>query len=132
MTMDRGNLLQATALYNEANAITHALAVIDRNATITAVTLTATIPPGPATPPPPGEGGDEPPPPPEPMLTQDTVTVSTEGLAYPPQMLAAIKAQLQARYTEISAELTALGVAPVAAMAAAPQARQPQARPKGR
>lgn len=87
--MNRTDLPQATSLYQRAVEIEEALGVIDRAGTITAVTIT----PKEAT----GEGVGE-------------RIVSTIGLQYPPQMIEAIRTQLEERLAAINHELADLGV----------------------
>jgi len=89
----RSDIDHVRELIAEYNEIVLALEVIDDNGTITAVTLTT-----------PGvEAGtmDQPP---------RSETVSTQGLVYPPQMITAIKLQLETRRDAINGELAALGV----------------------
>lgn len=89
--MNRADLGRATDLYQQAQEIDRALGVIDEKGTITAVTIT---PPG------------------DPQWA-DARTVSTAGLAYPPQMMDAIRTQLEDRLAAIHGELTTLGVTDV-------------------
>lgn len=95
MAISRNELFEAAELQTESMQIQQALGVIQLGATITTVTLTV---PGPDNP-----------------STMDNlpgpVTVSTVGMAYPPQMLAAIHGLLQSRYDAIVKRLGELGVA---------------------
>lgn len=92
--MDPANIQQAATLFQESQQIDRALDVIDHDGTITAVTLTAM-----------------------PFSEEHTrdvsVVVPTVGLAYPPQMIAAIRVQLEERREAINHDLSEIGVAPV-------------------
>lgn len=83
--MELANLARATQLYQDLREIQRAVDVIDAGGTILAVTMSG--PTGPA-------------------------FIPTVGLTYPPQMMAAIKAQLDARRAAINQELTEMGVTP--------------------
>jgi hypothetical protein len=96
--MDPANIRRAAELYAEMRQIERAVEVIDANGTIIAVTL---------------ESADLHPDPDSPIHV--TITVPTEGLQYPPQMVAAIKAQLEERRTAINHELSDIGVTPMLA-----------------
>lgn len=92
--MDPANIQQAATLFQESQQIDRALDVIDHDGTITAVALTsATL-------------GEEP-------GRNVSIVIPTVGLAYPPQMIAAIRAQLEERREAINHELAEIGVAPV-------------------
>jgi hypothetical protein len=87
--MDSANIQRAAVLYQEMQQIDLAVKVIDADGTITAVTLTSAT------------------------LGNVFVAIPTEGLQYPPQMIAAIKAQLEERRSAINYELAELGVGPI-------------------
>jgi hypothetical protein len=89
--MDPSNISRAAELYQEMGFLKRAVEFIDANGTITAVTLTTS-----------SEGEPD-----------RNITIPTEGLQYPPQMVAAIKAQLEERENAINHELEELGVAPM-------------------
>lgn len=88
--VERTDLLQAAGLYQQAQEIQRSLDVMDRKGTITAVTITV--------------------PSPEDTRDPDAATISTAGLTYPPQMMQAIRDQLQERLDAIDKELADLGV----------------------
>lgn len=88
--VERTDLLRATGLYQQSQEIKRSLDVMDRKGTITAVTITV--------------------PSPEDVRDPDAATVSTIGLQYPPQMIEAIRTQLEARLHAIDDELASLGV----------------------
>lgn len=95
--VDRDQLAMANSLNQQAAELRHGLDVIAAGGTITAVTWVA--------PPPPTSGMD---------TSFDpgrlTVTIDTTRLVYPPQMITAIREQLQADYDQIVQQLDAMGV----------------------
>lgn len=96
--MDPANIQRAAELYAEMRQINRAVEVIDANGMITAVVLTTT---------------SLPPDTPDSPVHSTSTTIPTEGLQYPPQMIATIKAQLEERKAAINRELEELGVAPM-------------------
>jgi hypothetical protein len=84
----RNDLPEAITLVAQYNTLQRALAIVTRGATISNLTVADKSE---------TEAGD-------------SVQISAEGIAYPPQMLDAIRTQLQARINQINSQLTALGV----------------------
>lgn len=104
--MNISDLAHANDLYREIAELRQAIEFLDHNATITAVELT--VPP----PPPlePATEGTEPSDEQQWSPNRQTLLVSTATMTHPPQMLAAIRAQEEARIKAIDDELAAMGV----------------------
>lgn len=100
--MDSSGLARASQLYDEIATIDAALGNFEAGGVIVSMTVSG----GPLNPPPQtGEVWVQP---------RDTVTVQTESITYPAQMVDGIRTQLQARRTAITQELTDMGITLVA------------------
>jgi hypothetical protein len=84
----RNDLPEAIILVAQYNTLQRALAIVTRGATISNLTVADKSE---------TEAGD-------------SVQIDAAGITYPPQMLDAIRTQLQARINQINSQLTALGV----------------------
>ena len=99
--MDRNDLARADALNRESMALAQQLRVARDDAKIVEMTLQI--------------GGTSEP---DGSVLGETAQIDTSQISHPPQMLAAIRAQIQERKSEIDKELAALGVTVPAAQAA--------------
>jgi hypothetical protein len=84
----RNDLPEAITLVAQYNTLQRALAIMGRTPTISQLTVADAST---------TEAGD-------------SVQIDAAGITYPPQMLDAIRTQLQARINQINAELAAMGV----------------------
>lgn len=96
--MDRDDLQLAEALNRQYRDYQAALAVLAENPRMVSFRIEPTIEPA---------GEDE-----EPTQLPASVVVSAEGIQTPPQMMTAIKDQVEARIRSINDQLTEMGVAP--------------------
>lgn len=98
--VSRDDLAQADILNQRALDLQRALTIVnDPTAAIDAFTVKRQ-----PVPPPSETGGDVPAPEPQ------SVEIPAEGITTPPQMMTAIRQQLQARYDQIVQQLAAMGV----------------------
>jgi hypothetical protein len=112
--VDVADLARISALYEERNTLKQAIQTFDGGGIILSMTVGSPmpppIPPEPPPEPPTGPPTEPLPPPPPPPVFLPMVMINTQNMTYPPQMVAGIKQQLQARLTEIATELESLGI----------------------
>lgn len=139
--MDASNAGRVVSLTNQIQLIKRALEIIDAGGTITAMTLQAPAvepPEPPPTEPEPTEetGSDEPSTPVTPDLEPEeprlvdppVITIPTEDLIYPPQMMQSIRAQELQLWQSAADELGRLGVTNYPRPPAGQQAQQMSAQ----
>lgn len=100
--VSKENIDRISELYGQYQTYQDALAVLEQDARITAFIIEGTITTHNQYAE--GESGSSD------TVTTTMATISAEGIQYPPQMMAAIKQQVQSRIDAINKELTELGV----------------------
>jgi hypothetical protein len=88
----RTDLSRANALVEQYNEVQRGLVIIDQNPRISGMTIVAVDP---------EQGG-----------SGEDITIDAAGISYPPQMIQAIKTQLEERLARLNEQLTELGVSP--------------------